>query len=108
MREELLERYEKNNKSKYKFNTLLKYLSGEFGIKHMKDDDQLIENLSRKMIIIHELERHVSLPTFDQLIEKIKQNEKSKRIRKNENKSEEDFKDDNDNDDNQEEEINFT
>ena len=98
-----------NKPSKYKFNTLLKYLSGEFGIKHMKDDDQLIENLSKKMIIIHELERHVSLPTFDQLIEKIKQNEKSKRIRKNENKSEEDFKDDNnDNDDNGDEEINFT
>ena len=76
----------------------------------MKDDDQLIENISKKMIIIHNLEKHVSLPTFDQLIEKIKQNEKSKRSRKNENKSDEDFKDDdnNDNDDNGDEEINFT
>ena len=98
-----------NKPSKYKFNTLLKYLSEEFGVKHIKDDDQLIENLSRKMIIIHELERHVSLPILDDLIEKIKQNEKSKRIRKNENKSDEDFKDDNnDNDDNGDEEINFT
>ena len=107
MKNKILEIYG-NKTSKYKFNTLLKYLSGEFGIKHMKDDNQLIENLSKKMIIIHELERHVSLPTFDQLIEKIKQNEKSKRIRKNENKSDEDFKDDNDNDDNGDEEINFT
>ena len=74
----------------------------------MKDDDQLIDNLFRKMIIIHELESHVSLPTFEDLIEKIKQNEKSKRIRKNENKSDQDFKDDNDNDDNGDEEINFT
>ena len=98
-----------NKQSKYKFNTLLKYLSEEFGVKHIKDDDQLIENFSRKMIIIHELEKHVSLPTFDQLIEKIKQNEKSKRSKKNENKSDEDFKDDdNDNDDNRDEEINFT
>ena len=57
------------------------------------------------MIIIHDLERHVSLPTFDQLIEKIKQDEKSKRSRKNENKSDEEY---NDNDDNGDEEINFT
>ena len=38
--EELIEKYDKKNTSKYKFNTLLKYLSGEFGVKHMKDDDQ--------------------------------------------------------------------
>ena len=56
---------------------------------------------------MHELERLVSLPTFEDLIENIKQNEKSKRIRKNENRSDEDFKDDNDND-NGDEEINFT
>ena len=34
-----------NNRSKYKFNTLLKYLSEDFGVKHIKDDDQLIDNL---------------------------------------------------------------
>ena len=82
MIEKLKEKYEKNNTSKYKFNTLLKYLSKEFGVNHLKNDNQLVENLSRKMIIMHELERHVPLPTFDKLIEKIKQNEKSRRIRK--------------------------
>ena len=107
MKNKILEIYG-NKPSKYKFNTLLKYLSEEFGVKHMKDDDQLIENLSRKMIIIHELKKHVSLPTFDQLIEKIKQNEKSKRNKKDKNnKSDEDYKDD-DNDDNGDEKINFT
>ena len=74
----------------------------------MKDDNQLIDNLSRKMIIMHEIERHVPLPTFDELIEKIKQNEKSKRSKKNSNnKSDEDYKDDDDND-NWDEEISFT
>ena len=48
MIEELLEKYEKNNTSKYKFNTLLKYLSKDFGVKHIKDDDQLIDNLAKK------------------------------------------------------------
>ena len=96
----------KNNKSKYKFNTLLKYLSKDFDVKHIKDDDQLIDNLSKKMIIIHDLEKHVTLPTFDELIEKIKQNEKSKRSKRSKNnKSDEEYKDD---DDNEEEEINFT
>ena len=53
-------------------------------------------------------EKLKSLPTFDELIEKIKQNEKSKRSKKNNNsKSDEDYKDD-DNDDNGDEEINFT
>ena len=37
MKKKILERYG-NKQSKYKFNTLLKYLSGEFGIKHMKDE----------------------------------------------------------------------
>ena len=109
MKEELIEKYEKNNTSKYKFNTLLKYLSKDFGVKHLKNDNQLIENLSKKMIIIHDAQKDVPLPTFDELIEKIKQNEKSKRSRKNENKSDEEYKDDdNDDDDNEEEEINFT
>ena len=61
------------------------------------------------MIIIHDHERNVTLPTFEQLIEKIKQNEKSKRSKKNKNNnSDEDYKDD-DNDDNgeEEEEINL-
>ena len=99
----------KKNTSKYKFNTLLKYLSEDFGVNHIKNDNQLIENLSKKMIIKYDARKNVLLPTFDQLIEKIKQNEKSKRSRKNENKSDEDFKDDNnDNDDNGDEEINFT
>ena len=89
------------------FNTLLKYLSEDFGVNHIKNDNQLIENLSKKMIIIYELQKNVPLPTFDELIEKIKQNEKSKRSKKNENKSDEDYKDD-DNDDDEEEEINFT
>ena len=71
-----------NNTSKYKFNTLLKYLSEDFGVKHIKDDEKLIDNLSKKMIIIYEAKKNVPLPTFDQLIEKIKQNEKSKRSKK--------------------------
>ena len=83
-----------NKPSKYKFNTLLKYLSEEFGVKHLKNDNQLLENLSKKMIIKFEARKYVPLPTFDQLIEKIKQNEKSKRSRKNENKSDEEYKDD--------------
>ena len=68
-----------NNTSKYKFNTLLKYLSEDFGVKHIKDDEKLIENLYKKMIIKYDLEKNVPLPSFDELIEKIKQNEKSKR-----------------------------
>ena len=95
-----------NDISKYKFNTLLKYLSEDFGVKHIKDDNQLIDNLSKKMIIIHDAPKNVPLPTFDELIEKIKQNEKSRRTRKNENKSDEEYNDDDDNQ--EEEEINFT
>ena len=98
-----------NNTSKYKFNTLLKYLSEDFGVKHVKDDDQLIDNLAKKMIIKYDLEKNVPLPSFVELIEKIKQNEKSKRSKKNKkNNSDEDYKDDDDNDDNGDEEINFT
>ena len=100
-----------NNTSKYKFNTLLKYLSEDFGVKHIKDDEKLIENLSKKMIIKYDLEKNVPLPTFDQLIEKIKQNEKSKRSKRSKNNnSDQDYKNDDndDNDDNGEEEINFT
>ena len=88
---------------------LLKYFSEDFGVKHIKDDEKLIDNLSKKMIIIHEAQKDVPLPTVDQLIEKIKQNEKSKRSKnKNNSKNDEDYKDEDDNDDNGDEEINFT
>ena len=42
MKIRLLENYDKKNTSKYKFNTLLKYLSEDFGVKHIKNDNQLL------------------------------------------------------------------